>query len=265
MNYSNSLKRSKYPKVCSSCVKKGDRNPFYNKKHTKQSMEKMIKTSKNSEHRKKYYNKIKGEEYRKELSERMKKNPTMKNNSYYKIWVSKYGKDVADEMNKETSKKKSNKGEKNYWFGKTPPYGSGNGWSGWYKGWFFRSLLELSYMVNVIEKYNINWKSAEDKNYKITFIHKDKHKNYFPDFILNNKYLIECKPKKLWNTEIVREKKKAAEIFCKEHNLIYKLRDVKKLSKDEISNLYECGHLKWITRYQEKYDNLYIGKLKNKK
>lgn len=255
--YSTAKKRAKNFGLCSSCLKKGEKNPFFNKKHKKETIEKIVQTSKNSELRQKYYAKIKTQEYRKYLSVKMKNNPTMKGNSYYKIWVEKYGKNVADEMNKQCSLKKSLKGEKNYWFGKTPPFGSGNGWSGWYKDWYFRSLLELSYMVNVIEKYKICWKTAENKQYKITFTYNNKIKNYFPDFILNDKYLIECKPRKLWNTEIVKEKKTAAEIFCKEHNLIYKLRDIKKLSYNEITQLYENGYLKWISRYQEKYDILY--------
>lgn len=258
--YTTAKKRAKKFGLCSSCLKQGERNPFYNKKHKQETIEKIIQTSKNSELRQKYYIKIRTEEYRKYLSEWMKNNPTMKGNSYYKIWVKKYGKKVADQMNKQCSLKKSCKGEKNYWFGKTPPYGSGNGWSGWYKGWYFRSLLELSYMVNVIEKYGISWKTAEDKNYKIIFTHKNKTKNYFPDFILNDKYLIECKPKKLWNTKLVEDKKNAAKIFCKKNNLIYKLRDVQKLSHDEIKKLFESGQLKWIDRYQEKYDNLYQKK-----
>lgn len=259
-NYTNGKKRNKRFGVCSSCLKNGNRNPFYGKKHSEESMLKMIKTSNNSELRKKYYEKIKSEEHRKFLSDWMKKNSPMKGNSQYKIWVEKYGVEIADNKKKEWASKVGRKGEKNYWFGKTPPYGSGNGWSGWYKGWYFRSLLELSYMINVIEKYNIDWKTAEDKDYKITFFHNKKTKNYFPDFVLNNKYLIECKPKKLWNTEIVKKKKIAAEIFCKENNLIYKLRDVKKLSYEEITELYKNKKLKWTTRYQEKYDNLYKKK-----
>jgi hypothetical protein len=139
-------------------------------------MLKMVETSKKSDNRLKYYEKVKSEEYRKYLSEKFKKNPTMKGNSYYKVWVKKYGKKIADNMNRECSLKKSHKGEKNYWFGKTPPFGSGNGWSGWYNGWYFRSLLELSYMVNIIEKYNIDWVSGEKNEYKIEYYHNNKEK-----------------------------------------------------------------------------------------
>jgi hypothetical protein len=253
--YRTSLKRSKNPGLCSSCVKKGDRNPFFDKKHTKESMDKMIETSKNSEGRKKYYEKIKSEEYRKYLSEWMKENSPMRGKSQYKIWVEKYGVEIANQKKKEWASKVGRKGEKSYWFGKTPPYGSGNGWSGWYKGWYFRSLIELTYMVNVIENYSLNWKTGESKEYKITFEYKGNLKNYFPDFIINDKYMIECKPKNLWKTDLIIHKKIAAEDFCKKNNLIYKIRDIKILSDDEILNLYNSGNLVWIKRYEQKFLN----------
>jgi hypothetical protein len=252
--YKLSLRKSKYPGLCSSCVKKGERNPFFDKKHTKESMEKMIETSNNSEERKKYYEKIKSEEYRKYISEYMKKNPPMKGKSWYTICVEKYGVEIADQRKKEWASKVGQKGEKNYWYGKTPPYGSGNGWSGWYKGWYFRSLLELSYMVNVIEKHKIKWETGENSNYKIIFEYKESTKNYHPDFILDNKYMIECKPKKLWKTNLVELKATAAKEFCEKNGLIYKLRTVPILSDDEITSLYLNGDLVWIERYKLKYE-----------
>jgi hypothetical protein len=254
MNYSSGKKRNKRFGVCSSCLKNGDRNPFYGKKHSKESMLKMVETSNNSELRKKYYEKIKSEEYRKFLSDWMKENSPMKGNSQYKIWVKKYGIEIANEKKKEWSSKVGRKGEKNYWYGKTPPFGSGNGWSGWYKGWYFRSLLELSYMINVIEKNKIKWESGEQSRFKIQYEYKGVKKNYFPDFILEGKYMIECKPKKLWNTDLIKTKKKWAEEFCKKNNLIYKLREVSKISDQEIQNLVNNKELIWIDRYQEKFN-----------
>jgi hypothetical protein len=252
--YKNATKRSKNFGLCSSCLKKGDRNPFYNKNHSEESMIKMIESSNNSESRKQYYKKIKSKEYRDELSKKMRENPPMLGNSYLKIWIEKYGEEKAKEMNEVCSLKKATKGEKNYWFGKTPPFGSGNGWSGWYKGWYFRSLLELSYMINVIEKFNIKWETGESEKYRVRFEHKNRKKNYYPDFVLENKYIIECKPKKLWNTSLVEDKKKAAEIFCKENNFIYKLREVPKLTDKEILFHYNCGNIVWIQRYQKKFE-----------
>lgn len=261
--YRSSLKRSKNPGLCSSCLKKGDRNPFFDKKHTKESMEKMIETSNNSENRKKYYEKIKSEEYRKFLSDWMKENSPMRGNSQYKIWVKKYGVEIANQKKKEWASKVGRKGEKSYWFGKTPPYGSGNGWSGWYKGWFFRSLLELSYMVNVIEKYSVKWETGETSRYKIVFEYNGLTKNYFPDFILNDKYMIECKPKNLWKTSLVQVKANAAEEFCNKNGLVYKLRTVPILTDNEITSLYQNNQLVWIDRYKVKYEDRINNKSKN--
>jgi hypothetical protein len=260
--YRSSLKRCKTPELCSSCLKRGDKNPFFNKKHTKESMEKMIETSNNSEKRKKYYEKITSEEYRKYMSNWMKENSPMKGKSQYNIWVEKYGVEIANQKKKEWASKVGRKGEKNYWFGKTPPYGSGNGWSGWYKGWYFRSLLELSYMINVIEKYNVMWETGEISKYKVTFDYSGTTKNYFPDFILYEKYMIECKPKSLWKTNLVEAKAKAAKDFCGKNGLIYKLRVTPTITDDEVTSLYQSGDLIWIDRYKIKYENRINNKTK---
>ena len=258
-SYRLALKRSKNPGVCSSCNKTGERNPFFGRKHTKESMEKMIETSNNSEKRKEYYEKIKSEEYRKFLSDWMKENSPMRGKHCYTIWIEKYGQEEADKMYIEYRKKigESVSGEKNYWYGKTPPYGSGNGWSGWYKGWYFRSLLELSYMINVIEKYDIKWKNGESSKYRMTYEYQGKTSNYVPDFILEDKYMVECKPKNLWGSDKVDAKRLTAEIFCRERGLIYKIREVPRVTDDEVYELYINGIITWTERYEEKFLNRY--------
>jgi type IV secretory pathway VirB4 component len=50
-------------------LKNGSRNPFFNKKHSDETIDKIIESSNNSEKRKKYYEKIKSTEHRKFLSE----------------------------------------------------------------------------------------------------------------------------------------------------------------------------------------------------
>lgn len=256
-SYKTSKRRSKKVGVCSSCNKIGERNPFFGKNHTKESMEQMKATSLISESRMVYFEKIRSEEYRQMMSEKIKANPPMKGKSYYSIWVEKYGVEIADEMNRECTKKKVHYGEDNYWYGKTPPYGSGNGWSGWYKGWYFRSLLELSYMVNVIEKYNINWKNGETTEYRMIYEYQGKTCSYVPDFILEDKYMIECKPKRLWGTDKVEAKRMAAENFCHEKGLIYKIRVVPRITDDEVYELYSNGIIIWTERYEKKYLDKY--------
>lgn len=255
MNFTTGKKRNKNFGLCSKCLKKGEKNPFYNKKHSEETIDRIIKSSNLSEKRKKYYEKIKSIEHREFLSKWMKENPPMKGKSFYTIWIEKYGVELADKMKKEVNQKMGHKGSKNYWYGKTPPYGSGNGWSGWYKGWYFRSLLELSYMIKIIEKFNLKWENGELCKFQIKYNHNNDVKNYFPDFIIENKYMVECKPKRLWNTELVKNKTNAAKEFCKENNLIYKLRDIPKLTDSEILFLFEKGDIVWIDRYKKKFEN----------
>lgn len=225
----------------------GAGNPFYGKHHTLESKLKLIKSRKKSYENSKY----KTKEYR-ELQSKLNigKNNPMYGKSVYDVWVSKYGKDIAEKKMDDFRKKISNatKGEKNPMYGKPAPIGSGNGWNGWYRGWYFRSLLELSYMIKVIEKYNLKWQSAEKKEYKIQYTYENKKYNYFADFLIENKYLIEMKPKKLWKSNIVIRKKSAAIDWCNNNNYIYKIRDVKKLNIFEINKLYVNNEIKFTEK-----------------
>jgi hypothetical protein len=142
-------------------------------------------------------------------------------------------------------------------FGKPSPQGSGNGWSGWYKNWFFRSLRELSYMIKVLEEQQLNWKTP-DKSFKILYIdYAGKNRTYFPDFIIDNR-VIEIKPLKLHNTPKILAKKKAAEDFCKSQNMTYELIDPIMLSKEEIKSLYISGQIKFLDKYDTKFRERYL-------
>lgn len=214
---------------------------------------------------------IVGIEKAKSIKEKLSRASTGKNNANYggiwygvnpnintkgKTFEEIYGEERGKHLRKIRSERTS--GKNNPMYGKPSPKGSGNGWSGWYKGWFFRSLMELSYMINVIERFNLKWKSAETKKYKIEY--KDRKGNdrtYHPDFIINEKFLIEIKPKSLHNSELVQLKKEAAIIFCEENNFIYKLTySPKTLSLKEIKIFVEEQKIKFIKRYQEKYNDL---------
>jgi hypothetical protein len=234
----------------------GELNPFFGKKHTKESKQKITEN--------KDYSSYKTEEFRNKISKLMsgENNPRYNGKSNYNIWVEKYGKEIADEKLKKLKEQqsKNSSGENNPMFGKPSPIGSGNGWSGWYKGWFFRSIKELSYMINVIESNNIEWISAESNKFKINYInYKNKQRTYTADFVLNNKYLIEIKPKNLWNSDLVVRKQKSAIEFCKENNLIYKLRDVRNLSTEELKNLYLSKDIIFTERYEKIFNDKYFN------
>lgn len=164
-----------------------------------------------------------------------------------------YGYEKAIQIKKNMSKATS--GKNNPMYGKPSPQGSGNGWSGWYNEWFFRSLLELSYMINVIEKNNLEWKSGELKEYSIPYILENKERTYHCDFIIENT-LKEIKPTSLLNSKIVLIKKEAAEKWCLNNGYSYKIEsssDFSSLSKEEIKRLYDLKLIKFTKRYEKKY------------
>jgi hypothetical protein len=203
------------------------------------------------------------------MLKRLKQNPNHKylchscgSTKVFKAFLGKtyeelYGKEKALKMKNRLSV--LNSGENNGMFGKPSPKGTGNGWSGWYKNWYFRSLRELSFMINYIERFNLKWQTLENKKYAIPYINYEGTKrNYFPDFLINNKYIIEVKPKKLWNSIDVKNKKDAAEKFCEKNNLIYKLIDPFQISEKIILNLYMTKQIIFSSKYEEKFKQKYL-------
>jgi hypothetical protein len=225
----------------------GELNPFFGKKHTKETKKKIVDG--------RDYSVYKTDEFRQKISELSKgNNNPMYGKSVYDIWVEKYGKSIADEKMIEYKKKQSlnNIGEKNSMYGKPAPINSGNGICGWYKGWFFRSLLELSYMIFVIERFNFDWESGENEKYKISYSIDGKNKNYFPDFILNQKYIIECKPKKLTQTNTNKIKFEFAKKYCEENGFIFKTRDIPKIKKENLIEMVNNGLVVLTNKWKNK-------------
>lgn len=232
----------------------GDKNPFYGKKHKKSSISRMKEVRNNNS------NLYKSVEFRQKMSEvTTGENNGMYGKSVYDIWVKKYGTDIANDRLKDMKQKLSVKtsGKNNPMYGKPAPKKSGNGWSGWYNGWYFRSILELSYMINVIERFNLKWKSAETSEFGINYIIDDTPKTYFSDFIINDIYLVELKPKRLQKTKNNQTKFSYAQKFCNVNGLIFKVRDIPKIKIDEFKKLVLSGKViltdKWGEVYDEKY------------
>ena len=179
--------------------------------------------------------------------------------SIYDVWKKKFGKDIADQKLDELKRKisKSLSGKNNPMFGRPSPTGSGNGWCGWYNEWHFRSLLELSYMINVIERFNLKWETAEQKKYSVPYKYQDTDHTYYPDFVIADKYVIDCKPKDLQNSELnIVKKKYAIKHFCK-LGLKFKYVKCRRLNESEILKLYKEQKIKFIERYEIKFREKY--------
>jgi len=250
-NVKNRIRCENDDKKCYKCISlikkdiyKGDGNPFYGKRHTE-------------ENKIRYRSIHKGKRYSKETEfKKGHHNPDQKTN--YEYWIIKYGKIEADKRNEIFKKKISilNSGKLNPMYGKPAPVGSGNGWSGWYKNWYFRSLLELSYMIFIIERFNLAWENGENRKNKMTYFINGICRNYFPDFIINNKYVIECKPKKLWNTEINILKYEFGKIQCEEKGYILKRVDCSKIKKKELIQLYLNDDVKFTKKYEDRIKSI---------
>lgn len=174
--------------------------------------------------------------------------------AFYEVWVEKYGKETADLKLKEYKEKcsESRKGEKNPMYGVPSPQGSGNGWSGHYKDYYFRSLKELSFIINYIERFKLESENLEDANYKIEYIDPiGDQRNYYGDFLINKKYFVEIKPKKLQETPLNKCKFKAAELFCEERGIKFKLIDPV-VNFDQIEDLFKTGKISLLPKYEEK-------------
>lgn len=175
-----------------------------------------------------------------------------------------YGKRLEDivgvDRAAEIKRKKSERymGSGNPMYGRPAPVGSGNGWSGWYDGWFFRSILELSYRIKVIDRYNMKWESGESSKYKIQYVDENGiERNYFPDFIINEKYMVEIKPPRLHNSHTVLLKTNAATEYCNNNNMTYKITSVAPLTTNEIKELIKNKKVILTERYQAKYEKTF--------
>jgi hypothetical protein len=177
------------------------------------------------------------------------KNP-MFGQSVYELWFKKYGKEEADRLNliRREKNKIASSGSNNPMYGKPAPKGSGNGWKGYYKNIFFRSLRELTYLVYLHEN-NIRWESAETKKFQIKFSFLGVERTYRPDFIINDKILVELKPERLINTPSISAKTKAAKEFCLINNMEYQIFDPGILSPIKIQQLMENQEIKFEPKY----------------
>lgn len=175
-----------------------------------------------------------------------------------KTYIEIYGRDRAEEIYKsfKEGRKKVKAfsrrfGPDNPQFGKPAAESSGRGWKGHYKGHFFRSIMELSFIVNYLNANNIAWESGEQKKHMIPYTSMDnRNRNYFPDFI-TEKQIIEIKPTRLLNFQNNVNKREAAIEFAKQMNKEFKIyteKDFRILSKIEIYDLEQAGEVIFTTK-----------------
>lgn len=255
--------------LCRRCANIGENNPMYNKNMYDIWLSKYgekIATEKWENHNKNRKEWSNTDEFRKKISSKTKgENNAMYGKSFYDIWKLKYGKEIADDKLNKFKKKQSklNKGRNNSMYGKPSPKKGGKGWKGWYKSHFFKSLKEL-YCILEFEKQEIEWIPADNNKFVVPYINwKGIQRNYFPDFFLiDEKKVIECKPKRLFNSNNVICKKIYAEKLFKKRGYVYELYDPGEIDYNLIIDLYDSKDIILMDKYKLKIEEY---KLKVKK
>ncbi len=230
---------------------KGEGNPFYGKHHTDEAKAKIGKGD---------HWHVKTDEFKERRRRQMTESNPNAGTDVYSTWLAKFGKEEADRLDADRKKKwsEASKGEKNPMYGKPTPQGAGNGWSGWYAGWFFRSLRELAYVVKVLDAAGLRWVTAERKEWRIPYEDWDGTKRtYAADFLVEDTRLVEIKPAKLNSSPAVSRKEDAARQFCANRGWTYELVDPDKLSDDEIRQLKNDGKIRFTDRYEKLYQEKY--------
>lgn len=135
-------------------------------------------------------------------------------------------------------------GRKNPMYGKPAHPRAGRGCCGTYKGWLFRSGMELAYMVRVIEANGWDWLSAESESIRIGYSDDlGRERTYTPDFLVCGTRLVEVKPRCHQSLPLVLRKKAAAEIYCAERGWTYEMAHVRQLPPRLVRELLASGNL----------------------
>lgn len=117
--------------------------------------------------------------------------------------------------------------------------GYGNALCGLYKGHVFRSLYELSLMVELEEK-SLCFK---EEPFHIHYFSTDgTERRYYPDLLVEGHTIIEVKPKRFLIDDIVRLKIKAAKDYCNRNGmkfLVFTEDEINILSKKEVQGMID--------------------------
>lgn len=188
--------------------------------------------------------------------------PRANKGPFYERWVVRYGKEEADKRREANSRRcsKHSTGSSNPMYGKPAPQGSGNGWKGWYKGAFFRSLRELSFIME-LESEGVHWENGERGIYEVRYVGANgEERTYRPDYVVPGVAMYEVKPRRLWDSPAVVAKRQAAEKRCEQLGIAYRLVDPA-IDGDKLLAAWAVGDIVWQGKTEEKVKAYYGQKV----
>ena len=168
---------------------------------------------------------------------------SVNDNSSLEYFTNKFGKVDGYLKYKQNCELHANFGESNPQYGKSSPYGSGNGISGYYKYYYFRSLYEY-FAIKKFENDLIQFKPNDVSIHKdsnkvvISYNYKGTLRKYIPDFIIHENEIVEIKPKYQLKNELTKHKIEAANLFVKKSNF-FKNYNAKKSQLDNLMKSWE--------------------------
>lgn len=248
-------------RVCNDCLGKfrmdkykGKGNPFYGKSHTESAKRKIAGSDRSY---------TQTEEFR-EKSRRLGKLNGMFGKSMRSVLIDKYGSEEGGRRWDELKAKRSLQmaGEGNNMFGKPSPVGSGGGWGGWYKGFYFRSLRELNYILTVLEPSGEEWISAEKIPISYTGS-RGQSRTYLADFLVGWERLVEIKPGKLQGTSVNNLKRKAAEEYCEFQGWKFEVVDIEPVRYVDLLVLCDEKKVVLNKKYRSKLEEIRCKLAKN--
>jgi hypothetical protein len=177
--------------------------------------------------------------------------------SIKEISIDKYGKEIGmqkyEEWSQKLEKNGFQEGKLNPSFGKSPPTNAGRSYKGWYKDLFFRSTLELAFILKYESLNKCLPISGDDAQYRLTYKSADsKIRTYVPDFVcLINNIIYELKASAFVSDKNNLSKTEAAHKLLLETKFTYKViteKDIDNFNCDsflsKLKNLHDTGKIK---------------------
>lgn len=165
-----------------------------------------------------------------------------------------YGTEKANEIKQKISNNTS--GENNPMFGKPSPFYSGGGFIGIYNNLHFRSIIELSFIKEMMD-YGIIVESAENQKFKVEYFDINGQKrNYFPDFYLpENDTVVELKHTRSLKDKNVEIKSQEAKKNFKNFILLTN-NDINMINYTELNKMVENKEVELCERSFKKLQKL---------
>ncbi len=136
---------------------------------------------------------------------------------------------------------------------------------GWYRGWFFRSLKELSYALH-LDKSNIPWKTAEVPELTVKYIDiYGKEKKHYADFFVDGHIIVEVKPRKHQKGKTVQLKAAAMKEFCEKKGYTYNMVSPRRIVKKELEELIKDGKVTLTDDCKGKVEGYIKGTFRRKR